>query len=330
MFFCRPAQFTLFFPARSSQSSLNCNAKTLISAQEAATMSVYIARTRATPFPLAFPYRSRSVFSRAEFENLPAVDMHIHTVYSGHAAQDMTLANIVSRAEHAGLKQIAITEHVWNAQQLASLELLQEEFDRIEPSIKVYLGLEVDVDPRYADGRLIEQIPSEFRPLLIATHAYPDSSLMWYDDVRTSKRTKRRLLKKWFPWVTAAVQRDCIDVLAHPGVMLSREGPEVRFEAELLDRFTDLFGVMRAHGVAFELNEQVNRKLSSPEHQATYHNLPALAAELGVKLSVGSDSHELGQVGQFDWISQITRRAGLRPEHFFIYDGPGLVKGPNR
>ena len=119
------------------------------------------------------------MFSRNGFENIPAVDMHIHTVYSGHAADNMTLDNIVKQAEGAGLKQIAITEHVWNHQHLASLDLLKEEFEKLEPSIKVYLGLEVDVDPRYSDGRLIEKIPEEFRPLIVSTHAYPESSMMW-------------------------------------------------------------------------------------------------------------------------------------------------------
>ena len=53
------------------------------------------------------------MFSRNGFENVPAVDMHIHTVYSGHAAENMTLANIVARAEDAGLKQIdyLVTTH---------------------------------------------------------------------------------------------------------------------------------------------------------------------------------------------------------------------------
>jgi|ETNmetMinimDraft_26_1059896.scaffolds.fasta_scaffold177747_1 histidinol phosphatase-like PHP family hydrolase len=136
------------------------------------------------------------MFSRNGFENIPAMDMHIHTVYSGHAAEDMTLANIVKQAEGAGLKQIAITEHVRNNQHLVSLDLLKEAFEKLEPAIKVYLGLEVDVDPRHSDGRLIEEIPEEFRPLIISTHAYPESSLMWYDDGRVSKRSKRRLLKK--------------------------------------------------------------------------------------------------------------------------------------
>ena len=89
------------------------------------------------------------MFRRAEFDNLPAADMHIHTVYCGHAAPDMTLGNIVRQAEQVGLKQIAITEHVWNNQCLAELEILQKEFEGLESAITVRLGAEVDVDPRY-------------------------------------------------------------------------------------------------------------------------------------------------------------------------------------
>lgn len=268
------------------------------------------------------------MLSEIGFDNLPAVDMHIHTVHCGHCAAGMTLPNIVHRAEQVGLEQIAITDHVWNAQQLALLDVIEQEFAALEPKITVRLGAEVDVDPRHSDGRIIEQVRPCFRPLIIATHAYPQTTLMWYDDGQISRRTKRSLLKKWFRWVTAAVRRDNVDVLAHPGILLSREGPEIRFEAEILDRFTDLFGVMRAHGVAFEINEQVKVKLLSQEQLDTYHNLPALAAELGVKFSVGSDSHELAQIGQLEWANGIARRAGLQIADFRIHNSDGLVKRP--
>ena len=270
------------------------------------------------------------MFSRPEFDNLPAVDMHIHTVYCGHASADMTLENIVRRAEQIGLKQIAVTEHICNHQHMERLSILQNEFDRLDPAITVRLGAEVDVDHRYTDGRFVEQIPERFRPLIISTHGYPGSILLWCDDGRASKRTKRRLLKNWFRWATAAVNREGVDIFAHPGVMVSREGPEIRFEGELLDRFTDVFAAMRAHGVAFEINEHVKRKLLGPGQHETYHNLPALAVERGVKLSVGSDSHKLEQIGDFDWVSSIAEQASVEPNDFAIYDGPGLVSPPCR
>ena len=38
-------------------------------------------------------------------------DFHIHTIYSGHSAPDMTIKNIIQVAAERGMDEIAITEH---------------------------------------------------------------------------------------------------------------------------------------------------------------------------------------------------------------------------
>ena len=74
------------------------------------------------------------MFRGSGSDNLPAVDMHIHTVHCGHCTKDMTLENIVHRAQNLGLEQIAVTDHVWNEQQLAMLDVLEQEFDSADGS----------------------------------------------------------------------------------------------------------------------------------------------------------------------------------------------------
>ena len=93
-------------------------------------------------------------------------------------------------------------------------------------------------------------------------------------------------------------------------------------------QLAEVLEAMRSNGVTFEINEHVKRKLLSPGQHETYHNLAALAVELGVKLSVGSDSHKLEQVGDFEWVSNIARQASVEPKDFEIYDGPGLTRRP--
>jgi len=39
-------------------------------------------------------------------------DYHVHCNYNDHSASDLTIKNIISRAEKIGLKVIALTEHV--------------------------------------------------------------------------------------------------------------------------------------------------------------------------------------------------------------------------
>jgi len=39
-------------------------------------------------------------------------DYHVHCNYNDHSASDLTIKNVISRAEKIGLKVIALTEHV--------------------------------------------------------------------------------------------------------------------------------------------------------------------------------------------------------------------------
>jgi putative hydrolase len=39
-------------------------------------------------------------------------DYHIHCNYNDHSAPDLTIKNVIARAEKIGLKVIALTEHV--------------------------------------------------------------------------------------------------------------------------------------------------------------------------------------------------------------------------
>jgi putative hydrolase len=39
-------------------------------------------------------------------------DYHVHCSYNDHSASDLTIKNVIARAEKIGLKVIALTEHV--------------------------------------------------------------------------------------------------------------------------------------------------------------------------------------------------------------------------
>ena len=42
-------------------------------------------------------------------------DYHIHTNYNNHSASNLTVKNVVQKAERKGLEIIALTEHVTNS-----------------------------------------------------------------------------------------------------------------------------------------------------------------------------------------------------------------------
>lgn len=77
--------------------------------------------------------------------DLPFVDHHIHTVYSGHSAADMTVRALIDRAEQLGLESIAITEHAfYPLMGLSCFEQIREEVGLSDAGTKVFVGLSPD------------------------------------------------------------------------------------------------------------------------------------------------------------------------------------------
>jgi histidinol phosphatase-like PHP family hydrolase len=78
-------------------------------------------------------------------------DLHIHTEYCGHAP-GMTVAAILQRAEELGLSAIAITDHIFKQADHAIIQKIRDDAAAYGPTLKVFIGAEVDVNPADADG----------------------------------------------------------------------------------------------------------------------------------------------------------------------------------
>lgn len=75
---------------------------------------------------------------------LPQIDYHIHTAYCGHAEKEMTVANIIKRAEEIGLKSIAITDHVYVKEQLHRIDMIKSDLESIYPRLEEFTGNVLD------------------------------------------------------------------------------------------------------------------------------------------------------------------------------------------
>lgn len=194
-------------------------------------------------------------------------DLQMHTTFSdGH----QSVAQMAEAARARGLHYILITDHSYGMAVAGGLreEELQEQRAEIDAvnagcsGVRVLAGIEVEIR---ADGTL----------------DYPDEVLAGLDIVVASlhtglrtgrERTTRRLL--------SAIRNPHVDVIAHPtGRLLGRrEGADLDMEA-----------VLRAAaetGTALEINAHPDRLDLSDVHVAR-------AVELGVKLAINSDAHDV-------------------------------------
>ena len=238
---------------------------------------------------------NRGEIAAAERRTLPRLlalediqgDLHMHSTESDGRADVETMARA---AQAAGLKYIAITDHskslamangLDETRVLAHARRIRELSDRLD-GFTVLAGIECDIR---ADGSmdLADDCLAQLDIVIASVH-----SAFTMDRQQMTDR------------VLAALENPYVDVLAHPTgrLILKRDGYALDLER--------VFAAAAAHGVAVEINSQVDRLDLDDTHAR-------LARDRGVKIVVDSDAHSPTALGNVRWGTLTARRAWLEP-----------------
>ena len=215
-------------------------------------------------------------------------DLHMHTTATD--GRD-SLEAMAEAAQCAGHQYIAITEH---SQTLAMANGLDEqrvldharrirELNQRMDGLTVLAGIECDI---LLDGRLdlADDCLAQLDIVVASVHSH-----FSLDDAAMTDRLLRAIENPW------------VDVLGHPTGRRLLKRSSYSYD---LDRV--LFAAA-AHGVAMEINSQVDR-LDLSDASAR------LARERGVRLVISSDAHSVGALANLRWGVQVARRAWAGPD----------------
>jgi histidinol phosphatase-like PHP family hydrolase len=246
------------------------------------------------------------------------LDNHIHTIYSGHADKDMTIGNIIKKAERAGLSRIAITEHAfdWHMGPKGNLSIIRKEVARISTHVRIDIGLEIDPDTENPGELHFNDFEkSEIYPVLVGFHGYPGVNRGWFEKINFTRREKNRIYSKWLKIMHKLIENPKVDILAHPGRIIMQNSITDEFSGSILKDFQDLGAAARQYKVAFEINEALLSSIPTEKLQKSYEQVIQIMIESDVKLSVGSDAHKLDKIGQFSHVSELAKCINLQPEN---------------
>ena len=198
-------------------------------------------------------------------------DYHVHCNYNDHSASDLTIKNVVSRAEEIGLKVIALTEHVrrtsdWVPRYLD--EIRQETATASNNKLKVITGFEAKI---LKDGS-IDCCEEYSRGYFIVAS---------FHTIFVDKRI-------WMEALKIAIQNPDVDVIGHLA-------PEPTFDLND-DELSELASLTSSNHKIIELNAKYHRPpprwiLKFKEHHVRFH--------------LGSDAHSLDEIGNFSRISDL-------------------------
>jgi len=216
-------------------------------------------------------------------------DFHTHTEWSdGHD----TIEAVALAAKDIGYQYIAITDHSAGRgiahglgverlrKQIAEIKALNEYIT----GIHILSGIEVDIR---ADGSLDlpHEILSELDIVIAAVHSAMSQS--------EEKMTRR---------VINAIEHPDVDIIAHPTCRLigGREPVAIDLEA--------VFQAAVKYNKIVEINATPDRLDLKDIHALRARNL-------GVKLSIGTDTHSIAHLGFMRFGVGVARRAWCEPQH---------------
>ena len=232
-------------------------------------------------------------------------DLHIHTEYCGHA-RGMTVPAILERAEAMGLSTIAITDHIFKQADHSIIQQIREDVAAYGPSVKVYIGAEVDVDSAYADGRLVTDDLDGLDIVIAGFHYVPTVGNLPHGP-QDNTLDDEVFMDVWASSLLGIVSNPKVHTLAHPGRLLAASMDlDVHFE-DALCVFEKAAALSAKNKIAWELNELSGYRLS-PYWLDQWHRIYEIALAAGAKLIYGSDAHMSDAVGTHDRVDVILEK----------------------
>jgi putative hydrolase len=198
-------------------------------------------------------------------------DYHVHCNYNDHSASDLTVKNIIARAEKLGLRVIALTEHVrrtsdWIPRYLAEIRV--ETASVSTNKLKLIPGFEAKI---LKDGSIDCSAEYSRNYFIVAS----------FHTIFGDKRI-------WIEALKSAIQNPDVDVIGHLA-------PEPTFDLND-EELSELASLLFSNHKIIELNAKYHRPplrwlLKFKEHRVRFH--------------LGSDAHSLEEIGNFSRISDL-------------------------
>ena len=217
-------------------------------------------------------------------------NMHIHTFRSSCAHDEMIVADIVQRAQGAGLETIGLVDHV-NVGSAREISFLAEDRCEVAPlrsPVTVLVGTEITMlSPRRPAMKREQAEGLDF--VMVAANHYHLTDIV----EQPPDRSPKGLADHALAMLEGAIEVAQADIIAHP-LVLTKAGwipPDEIMKQLTPERLAPVLRKAGERGTAMELNPRLVERFQ--DFYAVF--IPACKAH-GVRFALGSDAHSLDAI----------------------------------
>ena len=196
-------------------------------------------------------------------------DYHIHCNYNDHSSKDLTIDNVVKRANELQLQKIAFTEHVRASSDWTEGYLEELKRHDNKTTVKILKGFEAKILP---DGNI-------------------DCPLNYLNNdyfIIASFHTKYQDKEKWYSALIKAVRNENVNVIGHLA-----PDPGISLEKKEIDNLAE---EMISNNKIVEINAKYKRP--PLEFIKSFK-------EQGIRFHLGSDAHTLSEIANYNGIKNL-------------------------
>lgn len=257
------------------------------------------------------------------------VDSHMHTPLCGHAVG--APIEYVRHAAEKGINVITFTCHIpmeWEAFGQKGIRMRHDQIEAYRKlvhdaakeaktlGVEVLCGIEAEVFPDEKHMQPMDEILKEHNWdfVLGSMHAHCRSYLKWLED-NGAKQDHERIYY-YFQHLKDGVLSGRYDSMSHPDVIRTYGVVNTFRPAEHEAVIRDFLQAVVDQDICMEVNTSGLVKGDFEVHPDPL--ILDWASAMGVKLTIGSDSHQPDTVGRFfDTIQPMLREKGFEDLHFF-------------
>ncbi|MDP5080550.1 MAG: histidinol-phosphatase [Opitutales bacterium] len=257
------------------------------------------------------------------------VDCHMHTPLCGHA-----FGAPIEYAQYAlkqGLDLITFTCHIpmeWEAFGQAGIrmrsdqldeyvETIQDTAEKMRPEgLEVLCGIEAEVFPDETHMEPMDEILQGYKWdfVLGSLHAQCRSYITWLKEHKVKDDSTK--IDCYFRHLIDGAQSGRYDSMSHPDVIRTYGVVKQFIPEEHEEVIREFLQAVVDEDMCMEVNTSGLNKGAYEVHPDPL--ILDWASEMGVKLTMGSDSHRPDSVAQhFDWIQPLLRNKGFTDLHYF-------------
>jgi histidinol phosphatase-like PHP family hydrolase len=217
-------------------------------------------------------------------------NMHIHTFRSSCAHDEMTVADIVERAQTAELEVIGLVDHVnvGSEREISFLAEDRRDVDQMRSDVTVLIGTEMTMLSPQRPAMTRDQAQGLDFVMVAANHYHLTEIVEQPPD-----RSPEGLADHALAMLEGAIEVARADIIAHP-LVLTKAGwipPDEIMKQLTPERLAPVLRKAGERGTAMELNPRLVERFR--EFYAIF--IPA-CKQHGVRFALGSDAHSLDAI----------------------------------